>query len=180
MTATTGRAGLDLPPNAHAQKAGQDLPYQTRCVSGDEIEFATFYVGRILLGIDIRQTEEINRQLDMTAVPGAAACVRGVVNLRGEVVTVLDLRTILGLEPVAVGGSSRNVVVRCETEQVGLLVDSVADVVTVAADQIEPPPANVSGADGRFFKGVCKLESALLVVLDVDAALTTAGRSQDD
>jgi len=149
---------------------------ETRTASAGEIEFATFHVGRILLGIDIRQTEEINRQLDLTPVPQAPAWVRGVVNLRGEVVTVLDLRTILGLEPAALSVASRNVIVRTESEQVGLLVDRVADVVTVAAGEIEPPPANVSGLDGRFFKGVCKLESALLVVLDVHAVLTTAGR----
>jgi purine-binding chemotaxis protein CheW len=150
---------------------------ETRSVSSGEIEYATFYVGRILMGIDIRATEEINRQLDMTPVPHAPACVRGVVNLRGEVVTVLDLRTILGLEPAAVTLASRNVVVRSESEQVGLLVDRVADVVTVGADEIETPPANVNGADGRFFRGVCKLESALLVILDVSAVLS-AGKGE--
>ena len=146
--------------------------------SSDEIEFATFHVGGILLGIDIRKTEEINRQLDLTRVPHAPACVRGVLNLRGEVVTVLDLRTILGLEPAEVTETSRNVVVRSESEQVGLLVDRVADVVTVSAAEIEAPPANVSGMDSRFFKGVCKLDSALLVVLDVNEVLSTAGKAE--
>jgi len=152
--------------------------HETRLVSGQEIEFATFYVGRVLLGIDIRKTEEINRQLDLTPVPHAPAWVRGVVNLRGEVVTVLDLRTILGFEPAALTVASRNVIVRTDSEQVGLLVDRVADVVTVPVDEIEPPPANVNGVDGRFFNGVCKLESALLVVLDVQAVLTTAGKAE--
>ena len=101
------------------------------------------------------------------------------VNLRGEVVTVLDLRTILLVVFAAVGGSSRNVVVRCETEQVGLLVDSVADVVTVAA-MSRAAPANVSGADGRGARAYPSSSPALFVVLDVDAALTTAGRSQED
>lgn len=151
---------------------------EKRTVSSGEIEYATFHVGRLLLGIDIRQTEEINRQLELTAVPHAPACVRGVVNLRGEVVTVLDLRTILGLEPQALTAASRNVVVRADSEQVGLLVDRVADVVTVSAEEMEPPPANVSGVSGRFFKGVYKLESALLVVLDVNTVLATAGKDE--
>jgi len=151
---------------------------EKRTVSSGEIEYATFHVGRLLLGIDIRQTEEINRQLDLTAVPHAPACVRGVVNLRGEVVTVLDLRTILGLEPQAVTAASRNVVVRADAEQVGLLVDRVTDVVTVSAEEMEPPPANVSGVSGRFFKGVYKLESALLVVLDVNTVLASAGKDE--
>jgi purine-binding chemotaxis protein CheW len=149
-----------------------------RSASSGEIEFATFHVGRLLLGIDIRQTEEINRQLDLTAVPHAPACVRGVVNLRGEVVTVLDLRIILGLEPQPMNAASRNVVVRSDTEQVGLLVDRVADVVTVSAEEMELPPANVNGVSGRFFKGVYKLDSALLVVLDVNTVLTTAGKDE--
>jgi purine-binding chemotaxis protein CheW len=88
-------------------------------------------------------------------------------------VTVLDLRTVLGLQPAAITDASRNVVIRSESERVGLLVDRVADVVTVKAEEIEPPPANVSGTDGRFFNGVCKLESALLVVLNVSEVLAT-------
>lgn len=145
---------------------------ENRAASTGDIEFATFLVGDILLGIDIRKTEEINRQLDLTVVPNAPAFVRGVVNLRGDVVTVVDLRTILGLEPAPFTQSTRNVVVRSGMERVGLLVDSVADVVTVKAGEIEKPPANVNGVDGQFFQGVCKLESALLVVLNVNAALS--------
>lgn len=149
-----------------------------KVVSSNEVEYATFHVGRLLLGIDIRHTEEINRQLDLTVVPHAPECVRGVVNLRGEVVTVLDLRSILGLEPQPLTAASRNVVVRTEGEQVGLLVDRVADVVTVSTEEMEAPPANVSGVSGRFFKGVYKLESALLVVLDVNLVLSTAGKDE--
>ena len=163
-----------------ASPASSPVAREGPTVSSGEIEFATFHVGRLLLGIDIRQTEEINRQLDLTPVPHAPACVRGVVNLRGEVVTVLDLRNILGLEPLALSAASRNVVVRNESEQVGLLVDRVADVVTVHPEEMEPPPANVSGVSGRFFKGVYKLESALLVVLDVETVLTTAGKDEND
>jgi purine-binding chemotaxis protein CheW len=145
---------------------------ESRMASTGEIEFATFYVGNILLGIDIRKTEEINRQLDLTTVPNAPALVRGVVNLRGEVVTVVDLRAILGLEPAPLTPSTRNVVVRAGAERVGLLVDSVADVVTVKAGDIEDPPANVNGVDGQFFQGVYKLDAALLVVLNVSTALS--------
>lgn len=148
------------------------LSEDMKTAASGEIEFATFYVGQMLLGIEIRKTEEINRQLELTVVPNGPDYVRGVVNLRGEVVTVVDLRTILGLETAPLSGSSRNVIVRCGNERVGLLVDRVADVVTVQAGEIEPPPANVHGVDGRFFQGIYKLESALLVVLDVNAALS--------
>ena len=136
-----------------------------------DLEYVSFYVGDLLIGVDIRQVEEINRQVEATHAPQSPDWVRGVINLRGNVVTVVDLRTILGVEQSEVTAASRNIVVNFQNEQIGLLVDRVADVVYARADEIEPPPANVSGVDGRFFTGVHKLESELLVVLDVDAAL---------
>jgi purine-binding chemotaxis protein CheW len=137
-----------------------------------ELEFTTFYVDNLLLGIDIHQVEEINRQLNITPVPHTTENVRGVVNLRGEVVTVVDLRRSLGLEPTVIGGSTRNVVVRSGHERIGLLVDRIADVVTARSDQIESPPANVNGIDGRYFTGIYKLESELVVILDVEMVLS--------
>ena len=136
-----------------------------------ESELVTFRVGDVLMGIDIRQVEEINRHVEVTAVPHAPDCVRGVINLRGEVVTVVDLQTILGLPPVEVTEHTRTVVVRSQEEQIGLLVDQIGDVVKARTDEIDPPPANLGGLDGRLFKGVHKLETELLIVLDVEAAL---------
>ena len=83
-------------------------------------------------------------------MPHGPDYVRGVINLRGEVVTVVDLRTILGLEPVEVTGNTRNVILHFHGEHVGLIVDRVADVVTVGTDEIDRPPANLSSADGLF------------------------------
>lgn len=128
---------------------------------------ATFYLGNQLMGVDIQQVQEINRHATVAAVPHAPECVQGVINLRGEVVTVLDLRRVLGLEPVEITKETRNVIVNVEGEKLGLLVDRIADVVSTRPDQIEAPPANIRGVDGRFFRGVCKLESELLVILDV-------------
>ncbi len=136
-----------------------------------EMELVTFHVGDLLIGADIGHVEEINRHLDLTPVPDAPASVRGVVNLRGDVVTVLELRTILGLPRAEISKQTRNVVVAAGHERIGLLVDRIADVVRARPDQIDPPPANVRGAEGRFFKGVCQLEKQLLVVLDVEAVL---------
>lgn len=151
---------------------------QQRNVATKELELTTFYVGDLLLGVDIHQVEEINRQLNMTPAPHTPETVRGVVNLRGEVVTVLDLRRALGLEPTIITEDSRNVIVNSRGERVGLLVDRIADVVIAATDQIEPPPANVNGIDGRFFTGVYKLESELVIILDVEEALSSEGASK--
>ena len=139
--------------------------------TADEMEFVTFYVGNILIGVEIHQVEEINRHVDVTTVPHAPEYVRGVINLRGEVVTVVDLRAILGLPPAEITQQTRTVVVHSKDEQIGLLVDRIADVIKTRTDGIDPPPANIGGLEGRFFSGVHKLEVELLVILDIDAAL---------
>ncbi len=150
--------------------------------AGQELELATFYIGDMLMGIDIRQIQEINQHLHMTPVPHAPDFVRGVVNLRGRVVTVADLSVVLGLGQAVITPRSRNVIVNSNDEQIGLLTDRIADVVTVTKHDIELPPANISGVEGRFFKGVCKLESTLLLIIDVEEVLScdvvcTAGSS---
>ncbi len=133
-----------------------------------EVEFTTFYVNDILIGVDILQVQEINKQVLITEVPHAERCVRGVVNLRGEVITVVDLRIILGLEPATIGTDTRIVVLSVDGEKIGLLADKVADVVDTTWSNISATPANVKGVDERFFKGVCRLEKELLVILNVE------------
>ncbi|MEA1952728.1 MAG: chemotaxis protein CheW [Planctomycetota bacterium] len=143
----------------------------TSATVAGEVEFVTFYVGNILIGADIRQVEEINRHIEVTGVPHSPDYVRGVINLRGEVVTVVDLRRILNLSPSKITKQTRTVVVHSKDEQIGLLIDRIADVIKAQTDEINPPPANISGVEGRFFKGVYKLETELLIILDIDAAL---------
>ena len=138
---------------------------------GSEVEFATFYVGDLLIGADIHQVDEMNRHVEVTPVPHAPDYVRGVINIRGEVVTVVDPRTILGVPKAEVTEHTRNVVFNSNGEQVGLLVDRIADVVRARQDEIDSTPANIGGVDGRFFKGIYKLETELLVILDVEAML---------
>jgi len=135
------------------------------------MQFATFRVGDQLMGVDIRRIQEINRNPDTTPVPHAPEFLRGVINLRGDVATIIDLRAILGLTPAQITSATRNVIIETDGEPVGLLVDRIADVVTATPEEIEPPPANVHGLDGRFFQGVHKLDSELLVLVDVDAVL---------
>ncbi len=145
-----------------------------------ELELATFYVGDLLMGIDIQQTQEINRQVEVTFVPHAPEWVRGVINLRGEVVTVLDLRNILGMEPTEITDDSRNIIVHMNGENIGLLVDKIADVVMTDEEHIEPAPANISGIEGKFFKGVCQLEKELLVLLDIDELVNNDNQGQSE
>jgi len=137
-----------------------------------DLQLATFYVGDILLGIDIQQVQEINRQLDVTDVPHSPGYVRGVINLRGDVATVVDLRTILGLPSAEVTRESRNLIVHSRGETIGFLVDRISDILTVSSREISSSPTTVEGVDGSLFKGVFKLETELLIILDVDAVLS--------
>lgn len=140
--------------------------------STDEMQFATFYVGDLLLGVDIRFVQEINRQLDITPVPNAPRHVRGVINLRGEVATVIDLRTVLGLPAAEESRDTRNLIVHSQGEAIGLWVDRISDILAVRPDQISDPPSNVDGVEGKFFLGVHTLESEICVLLDIEQVLT--------
>ncbi|TWT36064.1 Chemotaxis protein CheW [Posidoniimonas corsicana] len=136
-----------------------------------ERQFATFYLGEMLFGVDIAAVQEINRQVNITAVPNAPAHVRGVINLRGEVATVIDLRTVLGMPPAEESRDARNLIVASQGEAIGLWVDRISDILTLKADEISPAPANVDGIDGRFFQGVHTLETDIVVLLDVEQVL---------
>ncbi len=144
----------------------------------EKMQLCTFFVGDLQLGANIQHVEEINRQLDVTPAPHSPPCVRGVVNLRGDVVTVVDLRTILGLPRAEIGANTRSVVVRSRDELIGLLVDRIGDVLTVSSDQIDQPLANLNSSDARFMTGVFKLKDRLLSLLDIDAALSEEDHRQ--
>jgi purine-binding chemotaxis protein CheW len=146
-------------------------------VADDVIQAATFYVGDLLLGIDIRHVREINHLRSHTRVPQAAPEVLGVVNLRGEVVTVLDLGRLLNH---ASGQTTRRriVVAHDGRECVGLLVDSVADILTIRRDAVEARPENISLADARFIQGVHLMKQGLLVLLDVREILDSRRSSR--
>ncbi len=148
------------------------LPKTRTRIAKSEIQLITFYVDNLLLGVDINQVKEINRHTEITPVPHAPQCVSGVINLRGDVVTVVNLRSVLHLPSVDIGRSHRNVIVNSGDEHIGLLVDRVADVVSASSDDIEPAPSNVNGIEGSYFKGVYKLDEELLVILDVERALS--------
>jgi purine-binding chemotaxis protein CheW len=143
-----------------------------------ELQFATFYVEHMLLGVDIRVVQEINRQSEITKVPHAPEYVRGVINLRGDVATVVDLRTILGLPRTESNRQTRNLIVHHRGESIGLLVDRISDILTLRADEIDPPPTNVDGVGGRLMSGVCTLDSEIVVLLDIDQVLSESARQK--
>ena len=135
------------------------------------LEFSTFYVGGALCGINILNIQEINKNFDITQVPQAADYVKGILNLRGRIVTIIDLGAKLGLEPVTESKDNRNIIVNSEDEHIGLLVDAISDVVSAGQDDIEPSPSNIGGIKGKFFQGVLKTEKLLIGILNIDEVL---------
>ncbi|MFO0898009.1 MAG: chemotaxis protein CheW [Pirellulales bacterium] len=141
-----------------------------------EVQLATFPLGDLWLGIDIRRVHEINRNLQVTRVPHAPRAVRGVINLRGEVVTVLELGPLLGVKSAVPSSVQRNVIVTWAGEQVGLVVDGIADVLSVAVDDIATVPEHLAGREANCFHGVHQFDGGLITVLDVGQALELATR----
>lgn len=135
------------------------------------IELATFYVGRALCGMDILKVQEINKLMEMTKVPQAPDYMVGILNLRGQIVTIIDLGQKLGLGNVEISNESRNIIVNTPGEHVGLLVSRISDVVMADPDKIEPAPANMNGVQGTFFTGVYKTESKLIGILNIKEVL---------
>ena len=138
-----------------------------------QLELATFYVGEALCGIDILNIQEINKQFDFTTIPQSDDFVKGVLNLRGRIVTILDLGKKLGLSPVKKRKSNRNIIVNFYDEQIGLLVDSISDVTVANSEELDSPPANLGGIQGSYFQNVVKTEKTLIGILDIDKVLST-------
>lgn len=118
-------------------------------------------------GIDINQTLGINRVIPMTRVPKSPEYVCGIINLRGQVVTVLDLGVRLGREAVTAAPQNRIIIVQDNNENIGLLVDKVIDVIPVNSKNIEPAPANLGGIVGKFFHSVYRDDNRVNGILDI-------------
>ena len=136
------------------------------------VELATFYVGDALCGMDILKIREINKIMEMTKVPQAPEYVKGILNLRGRIITIIDLGNRLGLSSDEPTDESCNIIINSQNEYVGLLVDRIGDVVRAPMDKIELPPANMGGEQGEYIEGVFKTENTLIGILDVDEMLS--------
>ena len=139
--------------------------------SKTNMELATFYVGGALCGINILNIQEINKHFEITNVPQSSDYVVGILNLRGKIVTIIDLGKKLALSEIKKGKDRRNIIVNSNDEHIGLLVDSISDVVHSDEDQIEPSPSNLNGIKGKFFNGVLKTEDKLIGILDINEVL---------
>jgi len=135
------------------------------------LQLSCFYVGSALCGIDINLIQEMNRQMEMTKVPQAPPYVLGIMNLRGRIVTIIDLGRKLGLAPSKTTESSRIIIVNSRDENIGLLVDHITDVVTSKWEYVEPNPSNINAVKGRYFQGALASSKDLIALLDIGEVL---------
>lgn len=134
-------------------------------------QYATFLVDGLFFGVEVLQVQEVLRYQQMTRVPLAPGVVEGLINLRGQIVTALDMRRRLRLPPRPEGKAPMNAVVRTAGGAVSLLVDEIGDVVEVDAGAFEQPPDNVDPSARELLRGVYKLKDRLLLILDTERTI---------
>ncbi len=142
-----------------------------------EEQLVIFNVGDEVYGVDTSKVQEIIRMQAITHVPGAAPFVKGVINLRGRIIPVIELHQRFGLEARDPGRSSRIVVVETEGHVVGAVVDAVSEVLRIPTGCVEPPSPIVTGPDSDYIRGIAKLEGRLITLLQLDRLLTGEQRA---
>jgi len=141
-------------------------------------QYSTFYVADLFFGIDVLRVQEVLRFQQMTCVPLAPDVIEGLINLRGQIVTAIDMRRRLGLPPRPADVHPMNMVVRTEDSAVSLLVDEIGDVLEMEGAAFEPPPDNLAPEARELIRGVYKLKDRLLLVLDTERTVELAGTGQ--
>lgn len=141
----------------------------------DTKQLCTFKLGDQAFGVDALTVQELIRHQTMTRVPMAPESVRGLINLRGQIVTAIDLRSRLGMKPLDDGRNPMNVVIRSDDGPVSLLVDQIGDVIEVNDDCFEAPPDTLEGDARQFIRGAYKLADRLLLLLDCELAIHVNG-----
>ncbi|WP_419779619.1 chemotaxis protein CheW [Maridesulfovibrio sp.] len=142
------------------------------------IQLVTFSIGEEEFGVDILKVQEIIRTMEITKVPRAPQFVEGVINLRGKVIPIIDLRSKFGLQTREHDQHTRIIVIEINDMIVGFVVDSVSEVLRIPASTVEPPPPVVSGLESEYISGVGKLEDRLLILLDLNRLLSNEEQEQ--
>jgi len=146
--------------------------YKAKSESEELFQLVSFKLGSEEFGVDILDVQEINRMNEITKVPQAPEYVEGVINLRGKVIPIVDLRRRVDMDIKEHDKDTRIVVVNIEKNTIGMIVDSVSEVLRIPKSSVEPPPSMISGFDTDYIKGVAKLEDRLLLFLDLNKIMT--------
>ncbi len=154
------------------EKTAVEMKESRHGTGADELlQLVSFKIGSEEFGVEILKVQEINRMVEITKVPQAPEYVEGVINLRGKVIPIIDLRKRFNLEIKEYDKNTRIVVVDITGNIMGMVVDSVSEVLRLPQSTIEPPPEIVTGINSDYIKGVAKLEDRLLIFLDLSKVI---------
>lgn len=144
------------------------------------LQLVTFKLGDEEFGVDILKVQEINRMMDITKIPNAPQFIEGVINLRGKIIPIVDLRKKLGFDNIkgVSEKTTRIIVVELDGLVLGFIVDSVSEVLRVPENTIEPPPSIVGGVESDYIEGVGKLENRLLILLELKKLFSSTDRKE--
>lgn len=146
--------------------------------STELLQLVSFKIGNEEFGVDILKVQEIIKMVSVTKVPNSPVFVEGVINLRGKVIPIVDLRTRLGLEKAGQNKDTRIVVVDVDSRIIGFIVDSVSEVLRIPVNITEAPPEIATGINSDFIKSVGKLEDRLLILIDLDKILSISEKNE--
>ncbi len=133
---------------------------------------STFYIGATLMGVNAMHVQEVVQLNHLTPVHHARDYIAGIINLRGQIVTVVNLRRRLEIDAQEEHATRDIFIVASQGENIGLLVDEAADVIPADLEKLDPLPANMSPAQQKFLRGICQGESRPIAILNIDAVLT--------
>ena len=144
----------------------------------DSFQVVSFKLGSEEYGVDIAQVQEINRMVAVTHVPRAPQFMEGVINLRGQLIPIIDLRTRFGMPRAEHTKNTRIVVTEIAAKRVGMVVDSVSEVLRLPNDAIEDAPEMITGVDTEYIRGVGKVEDRLIILLDLARIVSNAEKRE--
>ncbi len=161
----------EVPSRGHSISFFSAPAREERTAVEETEHLATFFLDREEYGVDVRLVQEIRRVTEITQVPRAPDFIKGVINLRGRIIPVIDLKKKLGLGEVIETKVSRIVVITLKGRLLGLLVDGASQVLKVPVSLVEPAPPEVLQKGGDYLRGVAKLEKRLIILVDLETVL---------
>jgi purine-binding chemotaxis protein CheW len=144
---------------------------KTHTATGDTRQYSTFWVAGMFFGIEVLKVQEVLRYQEMTRVPLAHGVIEGLINLRGQIVTAVDMRRRLNMAPRTDGVTPANIVVRSDEGAVSLLVDEISDVLEMNRGAYEPPPQSLPPEQRDLIEGLYQLDKRLLLILNTERVL---------
>ena len=147
-------------------------------LSGERIQVVSFHLGSEEYGVDISQVQEIIRMVEITHVPRAPRFMEGVINLRGQLIPIIDLRTRFSMPRTEHTKSTRIVVTEIGSKKVGIIVDAVSEVINIPIEQVEDAPDMIAGVGTEYIQGVGKVADRLIILLDLTMVITGEEKAQ--